>query len=92
MALSVCKYTVWHCLFVSTHSMALSVCKYTVWHCLLGSYPGLRHRCQLLQFTHTALNKPTVCLNKNGAMEKFQSICSYKRTPKFFSLDNKVTV
>ena len=31
-------------------------------------------------------------LDKNWAMEKCQGICSYKRTPTFVSLNNKVTV
>ena len=36
-------------------------------------------------------NKRTVYLQKNWAMEKCQGICFYNCTPKFVSLDNKVT-
>ena len=36
-------------------------------------------------------NKRTVRLKKIGHI-KCQGICSYKRAPNFFSLDNKVTV
>ena len=37
-------------------------------------------------------NKRTVHSEKNWAIEKCQSICCYKHTSTFVSLDNKVTV
>ena len=37
------------------------------------------------------LNKHTICLKQNWAMEKCQGTCTYKRTPKSVSVDNKIT-